>query len=129
MKASNDFKKQIEEYLSDKALNDRLFISIFNKPNKNIDDCITYILNEVKKKAGNTSAFAMTDEEVYSLAIHYYDEDDIVVGTPPKVDIKHVPDDDKDEDIQDEMKSNLILTDKRKLNAIIDDDSQLGLFD
>ena len=48
------------------------------KEGKNIDDCITYILNEVKKSGCNGFA----DDEIFSMALHYYDEDNIDVGNP-----------------------------------------------
>lgn len=85
MKVSPKFKNQIQLYLSKRAETDILFRPVYDKENKNIDDCITYVLDKVKKKAGSDNAIAMTDEEVYSLCVHYYDEDSIVVG---KSDIK-----------------------------------------
>ena len=42
------------------------------------DDCITFILNYVKQSGCNGFA----DDEIYSLAMHYYDEDDIDIGKP-----------------------------------------------
>ncbi len=53
-------------------------MNVYAKPNKNIDDCITYILNYVKESGINGFA----DDEIYSLALHYYDEDSIEVGKP-----------------------------------------------
>ena len=50
----------------------------YRKEGKNIDDCVTYILNEVQRSGCN----GFTDGEVYSMAVHYYDEDDIEVGKP-----------------------------------------------
>ena len=44
---------------------------------KNIDECCSYIMGEAKKR-GN--AVCMSDEEVFGLVIHYYDEDDIKVN-------------------------------------------------
>ena len=55
-----------------------LFSFQYSKPEKNIDDCVTYILNEVKKSGCNGFA----DDEIYSMAVHYYDEDNIEVGKP-----------------------------------------------
>ena len=126
MKVSPGFKQQIQKYLNERAKTDILFGPAYDKEHKNIDDCITYILGEVKKKAGTDNAIAMTDEEVYSLAVHYYDEDNIVVGNSniksfTKVSKSPIINDEND-DIQEEIKSNLTLTDKRKLNNIIDDD-------
>lgn len=76
MKASNSFKEIIQSHLQGVADKDPLFAETFKKPNKNIDDCVTYILNEVKKSG--CAGFA--DDEVYGMAIHYYDEDDIKPG-------------------------------------------------
>ena len=77
MENPNDpFKEAIKGYLEQLASHDDLFAKTLEKPNKNIDDCATYILNTVKKSG--RQGFA--DDEIYSMAIHYYDEDTIVVG-------------------------------------------------
>lgn len=78
MKSSDRFKETIHQYLKSKAESDELFAPIFAKENKNIDDCITYILNTVK----SSGVYGFTDEEVYSMAIHYYKEDDVSAGPP-----------------------------------------------
>lgn len=77
MKASNVFKQTIQTYLEDRAKSDELFAASYAKPNKNIDECCDYIIGEAKKR-GNT--VAMTDKEVFGLAVHYYDEDNIKVN-------------------------------------------------
>lgn len=76
MKGSENFKNTIQNYLNELAKKDELFAKNLAKENKNIDDCITYIFNQVK--ASGCNGFA--DEEIYNMAIHYYDEDDIKVG-------------------------------------------------
>lgn len=48
------------------------------KPNKSLEEMYEYILSEAKKKAVQNCA-AMTDEEVFGLAVHYYDEDDLKI--------------------------------------------------
>jgi len=68
------FKKVIREYLEQRAQQDALFATTYSKPNKTIDGCCNYILKEARKK-GN--AVCMKDEEVYGLAVHYYDKDSI----------------------------------------------------
>lgn len=78
MKASPQFKEVIQNYLNEYAKQDSLFAKSLEKENKNIDDCITYIFNQVK--ASGCNGFA--DEEIYNMAIHYYDEDDLKVGKP-----------------------------------------------
>ncbi len=70
-------KQIIQSYLEERAKNDPLFASVYAKANKNIDECFDYILSEAKKR-GNT--VCMSDDEVFGLAVHYYDEDDIKVS-------------------------------------------------
>ncbi|MBD0822617.1 PcfK-like family protein [Aestuariibaculum marinum] len=83
MKATKQFKTIIQNYLNEVAGNDALFAETLKKENKNIDDCVTYILNEVQKSG--CSGFA--DEEIFSMAIHYYDEDDLKPGKPVKCNV------------------------------------------
>ena len=78
MKGTEHFKQTIKEYLDEKARTDKLFAASYAKESKNLDDCITFILNQVKA----SGCCGMTDDEVWSLAIHYYDEDNIDVGNP-----------------------------------------------
>lgn len=78
MKGTEQFKTTIQDYLEYRAETDDLFAPRYADPNKNIDDCITYILNEVQRSGMNGFA----DDEIYSMAVHYYDEPDIEVGKP-----------------------------------------------
>lgn len=78
MKGTELFKAAIQNYLEYRAMTDDLFAPRYTNPAKNIDDCITYILNEVQKSGMN----GFDDDEIYSMAIHYYDEDDIEIGKP-----------------------------------------------
>lgn len=78
MKSTAYFTRTILTYLEQRAETDPLFAKSFAKTDKNIDDCITYILNTVQKSGCN----GFTDIEVYSMAVHYYDEDIIEVGNP-----------------------------------------------
>jgi hypothetical protein len=64
-------------YLEQRAAEDALFAKNYRNPAKNIDDCVTYILNYVQKSGCN----GFTDGEIYG-AIHYYDENEIEVGKP-----------------------------------------------
>lgn len=78
MQVSNNFKEVINAHLKKVAQSDLLFSKTLAKPNKNINDCVTYILNEVKKSGCNGFA----DDEIFNMAIHYYDEDKIDIGKP-----------------------------------------------
>lgn len=87
MKTTEQFKETIENYLKEVAKKDELFAKSFEKKNKNIDDCITYILNEVQKSGCN----GFDDAEIFGMAMHYFDEDEIEVGKPieAKVIVNH----------------------------------------
>ncbi len=76
MKATDPFKETIKNYLANLSKSDSLLTETLKKPKKNIDDCVTYILTEVKKSGKNGFA----DDEIFGMALHYYDEDSIVVG-------------------------------------------------
>ena len=76
MKATEHFKQTIKAYLDERAKNDELFAVSYAKENKNMDNCVTFILNQVKR----SKCMGLTDEEVYSLAVHFFDEDDIEIG-------------------------------------------------
>ena len=78
MKATDYFKQTIQTYLEQRAESDTLFAPRYHNPRKSIDDCITYILNEVRRSGCNGFA----DDEIYSMALHYYDEEDIDIGKP-----------------------------------------------
>lgn len=78
MKGTELFKAAIQNYLEYRAMTDDLFAPRYANPAKNIDDCITYILNEVQRSGIN----GFDDDEIYSMAMHYYDEDDIEIGKP-----------------------------------------------
>lgn len=76
MKTTDHFKNTIKSYLDQRAEEDALFAVTYAKEVKNIDDCCTYILNEVQK----SGCVGFTDDEIFGMAVHYYDEDAIDVG-------------------------------------------------
>lgn len=73
---ANAAKQAIKAYLDERAAKDADFALAYAKKNKSIDQCFEYIMGEASKR-GN--AVCMTDEEVFGLAVHYYDEDDIKI--------------------------------------------------
>jgi hypothetical protein len=88
MKTTENFKKAIEVKLNEMAAADELFAKNLKKEGKNIDDCINYILNTVQKSGCN----GFTDDEIFGMAAHYYDEDQIEVGNPIdcRITVNHV---------------------------------------
>ena len=70
MKSTNHFKNTIQAYLEERAASDPQFEWAYTtKENKNIDDCITYILNAVQKSGCN----GFTDDEIFGMAVHFWD--------------------------------------------------------
>lgn len=86
-KVSNAFKATIKAYLDKRAAEDELFAKTYAKENKNLDECCNYILQQVQK----SGCCGFADEEIYNMAIHYYDEDDIkdVKPVSAKVVVNH----------------------------------------
>ena len=77
-KGTRAFNDTIKAYLEERAENDALFAVKFANPSKSVEECVTFILNEVKK----SGCCGFTDAEVYGMATHYYDEEEIEVGKP-----------------------------------------------
>ena len=78
MKGTDHFKRTIYMYLEQRAEEDALFAKKYRNPAKNMDECVTHILNYVQKSGCN----GFTDGEIFGQAIHYYEEKDIEVGKP-----------------------------------------------
>ena len=78
-KTTNLWIKRIGNYL--KSRNDMQ--ENLKKENKSLDECFRYILNEIakeyRKNNENSLYVSGDDEEIYALAVHYYDEDDLKV--------------------------------------------------
>lgn len=71
MKGTEAFKQTIGQYLTLRAAQDGFFAERYRNPEKSLDDCIGFIIGKVQESGAN----GFTDDEIYSLAIHYYMED------------------------------------------------------
>lgn len=71
MKSSENFIEAIRQYLDSRAESDSLFAIRYADPSKSVEECCQFILNEVKRQG----VTVMTNDEVYSLACHYFDGD------------------------------------------------------
>ena len=76
MKSTDHFKETIKDYLMSRAKEDSLFHEKLKNPKKKLADCIQYIYNTVKKSGRQ----GFNDDEIYNMAVHYYDEEKIDVG-------------------------------------------------
>ena len=81
MSNKNEVKEAIKAHLDALAQKDPLFAAAYAKPGKNMDECFDYILGEVRKEG---MAVYKSDQEVYGMAVHYYEEDDLKVSKIPK---------------------------------------------
>jgi len=88
MKATNHFQNTIKAYLDKRAEIDLLFSFRYSLPEKKLEDCVTYILNQVQKSGCN----GFHDDEIFGMAVHFYDEDSIEIGKPinAQVAVNHV---------------------------------------
>ena len=73
MNESNAFKEVIKAYLDKRATDDELFAKDYAKSGKSIEDCCDFIISEVKKSGRQ----GFSDDEIFGLAIHYYNETDV----------------------------------------------------
>lgn len=73
----------IKQYLDNRAATDELFAAKYNNPKKSIQECCQYITGEAYARAEGGTA-VISDEEVYGMAVHYYDEDNITIRKAPR---------------------------------------------
>lgn len=88
-KSDNSLIKRIGEYLLERAKVDPSIANNIRKDKKSLNECLIYIKDEIYKKAkeeGHTDYACGDGEIILNLAVHYYDEDDIVVQ--PKANYK-----------------------------------------
>ena len=79
MKGTETFQKVIKDYLDKRAKDDELFASFYPNPKKSVEECCDFIINEVKKSGRQ----GFCDEEIFGMAVHYYNEEDIKVEKAP----------------------------------------------
>jgi hypothetical protein len=118
MKPTENFKRVIQDYLQNLASTDTLFAQSFNKEGKSIDQCIMYIFSEVKKSGCN----GFEDEEIFGMAVHYYDEDTIEItsnATPSRIITNHtvVLTEEEIAQAKKEALDNLIAEEQRRLRT------------
>lgn len=71
MKGTTEFEKIIKSYLDRRAETDKLFRTRYTRADKSIGECINYIITTVK----DSGCSGFIDDEIYSMAVHYYDEE------------------------------------------------------
>lgn len=69
-------EQKLKDYLERRAKRDKAFAEMYANPDKSLAECIQYIKERAKEQAVNNAAFC-DDEEVFSWAMHYYNEPDL----------------------------------------------------
>lgn len=69
------FQKTIKEHLDATAKQDPLFAKSYTKKGKSLEECCRYIINKVR----NSGRMAYERDEIFGMAMHYYDEDKLEV--------------------------------------------------
>lgn len=114
------FENAIKEYLDARAKEDVKFAAKYSNEKKSIEECCRFILGEMKKKAAG-GMYGATDAEVFGLAVHYYDEEDIKVEKNVSAEVvinRELTEDEKRE--LDKSKD----TEKKRTAAMIEEDNR-----
>ena len=110
------FEEIIRDYLTNFANKDECFAAKFYNPKKTVAQCCQYIISEAKRQANGKSEFAMAADDVYYLARHYYEEENIEIAIDNGQTVARTSNEVKDVTIKPKKK-------EKK------DDRQLNLFD
>lgn len=119
MKKLDSFEQTISSHLELRAIQDPLFAETLKKPNKSIEECVQYIYNEVQK----TKRTGFNDNEIYAMAVHYYDEDDLTAKgvSRPHVVVNHhkefIPTPVDEEEIKKQAMERLITKEMERLKS------------
>lgn len=124
MTTTNAFKEVIFEHLTSKASKEPDFKERMNLEGKSIDNCVNYILEQVKKSKRNGFA----DQEVFDMAYFYYESDTLkkIKDSSGQVVVNHTTTDtskklDPWRVTQDEKKYILDLIKLNKGSAVVDE--------
>lgn len=89
MNGTKAFQDTIAQYLMARAENDPLVAVKLANPSKTMEQCCAYIIGEVKK----SGCCGFTDDEIFGMAMHFWEEPEIEVGSTPanyRVVVNHV---------------------------------------
>lgn len=120
MREIKSAQERIKDYLDERARQDELFAKSYAKSNKNIDECYEYIVSEARKQCKDSDSICIPDDVVFGWAVHYYDEDNIMVGrsseSKESTESKEMSDADKKKVIE-EARKKAYMTNKKTSEA------------
>lgn len=93
-----EIRQAIDLYLTAKAYKDEEFKKKFENPNKNLDECVTYVTYKVyskvkeqaEKEKSNMAVAIPSDDEVFAYAEQYYMDEDLKVDGSALNDVRVV---------------------------------------
>jgi hypothetical protein len=74
-KVNKEFVEVIREYLEKRSEKDALFSEKYKSSKKTVEQCCDYIISEARKRGSR--AVVICHEEVFGMAVHFFDEDGI----------------------------------------------------
>lgn len=124
-------RKVVNYLLSRTDMNDK-----YLNEEKSLKQMIQFIRREIRKQAEveKEQEYFVEDEEVYSLAIHYFDETNENLGLVIKKEnkVEHITEDSEDEETTDDDDKEVTIESKKSLNQIKPKnvpEGQLSIFD
>lgn len=82
-KGTKKFQETISAYLYSRIEQEPQFALKLANPSKSMEGCCTYIINQVRK----SGCCGFADEEIYNMALHYWDEAEVETGQPISCDV------------------------------------------
>lgn len=79
-KAADPLMAPVKEYLEKRAAEDPQFAEKYSNKKKSLKECCRYIYGEARKRAAGSNCVYIAPDEVFGMAVHYYDEADIKVS-------------------------------------------------
>lgn len=116
---------RLKAYLDSRAEADKEFAKRYADPGKSLEECWRYICQEVQKrmseglKTDKGTMLVVDDEEVFGMAVHYYDEAGLKVAGP----VGRVA----TATAEDKPKAKARPKARRKEEKVLADDSQLDI--
>ncbi|WP_296880223.1 Cas9 inhibitor AcrIIA9 family protein [Thomasclavelia sp.] len=80
---SGSIEKEIGQYLLERSKEDLTLAKNLEKENKSLKECTDYIKGEFYIKATNGVYFGIDNNELFQMAVHYYQEDNIKMNKLP----------------------------------------------
>lgn len=85
-----ELKEAVDLYLKVSAELDPSVKKNLSKEGKSLDRCVSFICTEARKRAKSSNCCAISKMDVFNLATHYYDEDNIDIDKMDDKTVKNI---------------------------------------